>query len=55
MATLAEAAQITMPAGASPDGASELAAFTPSPKQREMMLFYPAEALRFDDADVGTT
>ncbi len=28
MATLAEAAQITVPAGASPDGASELAAFT---------------------------
>lgn len=28
MATLAEAAKITLPAGASPDGASELAAFT---------------------------
>ncbi|MEO5719664.1 MAG: arylsulfatase [Chthoniobacterales bacterium] len=46
MATLAEAAQIKMPAGASPDGSSELAAFT-HPES--------APAKRNETAFLGTT
>ncbi|MBA3353216.1 MAG: arylsulfatase [Blastocatellia bacterium] len=54
MATLAEAAQITMPAGASPDGASELAAFTrpetaPAKRNEAAFLGVAGFALRQGD------
>jgi arylsulfatase A-like enzyme len=54
MATLADAAQITLPAGASPDGASELAAFTkpasaPAKRTEGVMLGSGTYVLRQGD------
>ncbi len=54
MATIGEAARIDMPAGASPDGAGELAAFTrpekaPSKRKETAFLGTKSYALREDD------